>query len=823
MRRLSRRDFLKTSSLVAASIALAACEADQEPTFPGKWIPTPTQPLSGGKMENNEQSFIYLPQSMERGIEKSGWRIIGPGGGGAQYIPTIHPNDPDTALVACDMTGSYITQNGGKTWRQINFKGWVRAFAFNPTKPSTIYAGGTGLYRSEDSGKTWQLIFPDPSSVVQEKTVGDHADHSYVSSDNWPGGKVEAICVDPDDSRQLFIGINCGRLAVFRTVDGGVNWMECAQMEGSHFVKSYLDFTSPVVDRKLFYLSDTGIFNLSTNNNYVKRIPIPTQGEIADFSYGLDKSTGKQIFYITTSFSYKVKQFTSGVLRSLDLGNTWEALENGLDADLTGGQNRRFTRIATCPKDANIVYVSAVEPGEESSGSIVDYFGIFKSEDMGESWNWALKIGQTNPPNRTLGWVERDYSTTWGGAPFNLSVSPSNPQICYATDWGTTYRTNDGGTSWQQLYCETFPDGSVSTRGLDVTNIYFICFDPHHKDHLALTCTDIGAFHSTNGGRSWKHTIKGVPHSWANTCYAIIFDPDIEERSWSAWSNCHDMPRPKMFKAGKFHLYQGGICKSEDSLLTWKPSSNGLPPKCVPTDLIIDPRSPVGKRTLYVAIIGKGVYKSIDDGHTWQEKNTGITGNRNAWRIILLPDSTLYLLVCRGFGAGKEIDGAIYKSTDGAERWQPMKMPSRSNFPNDLAYDPSKPVRMYLACWPITVESKERFGGLYRTEDGGETWVNIFDESSHVYGVISDPNQPSRVFLTNFEGSVFRSDDLGKHWNRLGGYNFKWAKQPILDPYNKNMLYITTFGSSVWYGPADGVEGVFKDISQLPISQTPDD
>src|ERR1017187_6985685 len=38
-----------------------------------------------------------------------GWRILGPGGGGSLFHPTVSPHDSRTALVACDMTGSYLT------------------------------------------------------------------------------------------------------------------------------------------------------------------------------------------------------------------------------------------------------------------------------------------------------------------------------------------------------------------------------------------------------------------------------------------------------------------------------------------------------------------------------------------------------------------------------------------------------------------------------------------------------------------------------------------------------------------------------------------
>src|SRR6266566_6004787 len=48
--------------------------------------------------------------------------VIGPGGGGAMFNPTISPHDANTVLVSCDMTGSYITHDGGQSWRMFNLR-----------------------------------------------------------------------------------------------------------------------------------------------------------------------------------------------------------------------------------------------------------------------------------------------------------------------------------------------------------------------------------------------------------------------------------------------------------------------------------------------------------------------------------------------------------------------------------------------------------------------------------------------------------------------------------------------------------------------------
>src|SRR5690349_601140 len=77
--------------------------------------------------------------------------ILGPGGGGAMFHPLVSPHDNNTVLIACDMTGSYITHDGGQTWRMFNLRGVVDFFAFDPKDPKTMYAHATGLWRSTDN------------------------------------------------------------------------------------------------------------------------------------------------------------------------------------------------------------------------------------------------------------------------------------------------------------------------------------------------------------------------------------------------------------------------------------------------------------------------------------------------------------------------------------------------------------------------------------------------------------------------------------------------------------------------------------------------
>src|SRR5690348_5122006 len=103
------------------------------------------------------------------------WKVIGPGGAGGMFLPTISPHDPNIVLEHCDMTGAYISLDGGMSWRMFNLRGVVSAFAFDPRDPTIIYAGNHALWKSTDTGKTWRMMLPDPARGTVEHMRDDHA------------------------------------------------------------------------------------------------------------------------------------------------------------------------------------------------------------------------------------------------------------------------------------------------------------------------------------------------------------------------------------------------------------------------------------------------------------------------------------------------------------------------------------------------------------------------------------------------------------------------------------------------------------------------
>src|SRR5260370_11065862 len=174
-----------------------------------------------------------------------GWRIIGPGGGGSLFHPTVSPHDSRTVLVACDMTGAYLTHDGGAHWRIVNLGEPVRFFVFDPVDANVIYAKALGIFRSADNGETWTRFFPRD---VRQITMGDDHAEGYLHTAGQPAGEVTALAIDPADSRSLYLALGA---ALWTSVDGGATWQKSADLRRPAR-QIWIDVRSPRGARTLY-------------------------------------------------------------------------------------------------------------------------------------------------------------------------------------------------------------------------------------------------------------------------------------------------------------------------------------------------------------------------------------------------------------------------------------------------------------------------------------------------------------------------------------------------------------------------------------------
>ena len=713
------------------------------------------------------------------------FKVVGPGGGGAMFHATINPHDANEVLVACDMTGSYISHDGGKSWRMFNLRGPVHFFAFDPVDPHTMYAGTEALWRSGDDGETWKLVWPRPATVLTVYMATDHADETIVADPN-PIGKIVAFAIDPANSRMLFASaVKDGKAGVFRSTDFGVTWERLHDLQNPP-QKMWVDPTSDKANRDIYIAQKDGVTVRS--HGQWQFHAAPNRVTFTDTSAGFAPQQGA-ILYATSQ---------SGIYLSRDSGATW--LPSPLPGK--GAQVRAIATSLLHPRSAYVSYSHLQLDGKT-------WMGVARTRDAGHTWSLVWKEDKTSSPNIHDNWISKQIGVEWGENPLELSVAEQDPELCYGTDFGRTMITTDGGATWRGAYSKQVADGNWTSTGLDVTTNYGYLFDPFDKSRRFIPTTDIGLFRSEDNGRSWTRSVTGVPEAWSNTTYWVIFDPAIRNKMWGVMSGTHDLPRPKMWRTRSVSTYQGGVCVSTDGGRTWEPSSKGMP-ETAPTHILLDPDSPAGHRTLWVAAMGRGVYKSTDDGATWTLKNQGITQSEPlAWRLARAKDGTLYVVIARRSEDGSintPGDGALYKSTNGGESWTPVTLPSGVNGPNGLTVDPDHPNRLYLSAWTRATHDHGIGGGIFLSDDGGKSWKNVLDRDQHIYDVTVDPRNANTLYAAGFESSAWRSTDRGLHWTRISGFNFKWAHRVMPDLNDPNMIFITTFGGGVWHGAASGAK-----------------
>jgi photosystem II stability/assembly factor-like uncharacterized protein len=718
------------------------------------------------------------------------FKIVGPGGGGAMFRPVVSPHDPNTVLVACDMTGAYITHDGGKSWRMFNLRGVAEFFVFDPHDKNVIYVQSTALWRSQDEGETWKLIYPKPAAVKGVKMDSDHSDEDVIA-DPDALGTISAMAIDPGNSKILYAAAGDrkkGPFGLFISRDAGESWSKLGDLSGAA-LKVFVNQTSSAEQRSVVVAGSDFVSVWAPSG--MKNVSVPVGKKITDISAGFTTDAKPILYTISDETVASVSD---------DLGVTWRKVE-------VGKGNVKLRAIATSLLHPETAYVSYRDL--EDAG--VRYMGVAKTTDTGHTWSlvWKEDIKKVGADGANVhdAWISEKFGSDWAENPLTLSVANQDANLVYATDLGRTMKSSDGGATWNAVYSQKSNDGGWTSTGLDVTTSYGYHFDPFDQNRQFISTTDIGLFRSEDGGKSWIQSTDGVPRDWRNTTYWIVFDPAVKGRVWSVNSWTHDLPRPKMWRRSGVAKYRGGVCLSTDGGKTWTKSNDGME-QTAATFILLDPTSPVDSRTLYVTGFARGVYKSTNGGKSWTLKNTGITQKEPfAWRISRDNKGVLYLLVSRRSedgSIGTDKDGAIYRSTDGAEHWTPVAMPEGANAPNGLAIDPKDPNRLYLATWARATGEHGDGGGIYLSEDAGKTWKQVLDRDRHIYDVTIDPRDAKFLYATGFESSAWISKDAGEHWNRIPGFNFKWGHRVTPDPKDPKAIYITTFGGGVWHGSVDG-------------------
>ena len=684
------------------------------------------------------------------------WRSIGPDRGGRVTAVAGLVNDRFTYYMGATGGGVWKTVNAGITWAPISdpfFKtGSVGSIAVSQSDPSIIYVGmgeaclrsnishGDGVYKSTDAGKTWRNIgLRDTSQIGKVLVDPRNPDLVYVAAVGHPYG--------PNEER-----------GVFRSEDGGQTW------------------------KKILFVNDkTGAVDLAADSHDPRTIYAATW-QVLRMPWDIDE-VGPG----------------SGIYKTVDGGDTWTRLTDGLPATDMG-------KIGLTVSPINSRRVWATIGGDDG--------GIYRSDDAGQTWQLL---------NGSFEMHSRQYY--YG----HIFADPQQLNTVYTFSSKDFYKSTDGGKTW----------GRIQTPHGDYHDLWI---DPR-DDQRMVNGNDGGATVTFDGGKSWSSennqpTAQFYTVRTDNSFPYHVYGAQQDNTTVSISSDASAAGRgagPGAAPAPPFEEVGGGesgyvLPDLQDSNIIYAGAYWGLLTRFdrrtgIARNITVWPDYPGGRTgaqqkyrfqwtfpiaetpaapgVIYAG--GNVVFKSTDQGASWQPISPDLTRNNetreNGGRLEDVYCTVFTIAASpvdkNTIWAGSD-DGLIHVTRDGGKAWsdvtpigvQPW---TRINVIEASTHDPAT---AYAAVNRYQMDDFRPY--IYRTHDYGKTWaliVNGIPSDTFVRTVRQDPARPGLLFAGT-ETGVYVSFDEGDRWQSL---QLNLPVVPVTDLTVKDGdLIASTQGRAFW-------------------------
>lgn len=353
-----------------------------------------------------------------------------------------------------------------------------------------------------------------------------------------------------------------------------------------------------------------------------------------------------------------------------------------------------------------------------------------------------------------------------GGRVSDLAFRPRDPKtlyVAYAT--GGLWRSKNRGTTFQPVFEKeaTSCIGSIAVaRGKKEDGSQdTVWVGTGEGNGRNSSSWGNGVYRSTDGCKTWEHCGLAETHDIPR----IAVDPRNADVCYAAalgqlWSR-----NPER-----------GLYKTEDGGKTWSLALR-IDDRTGCCEVVLDPANP---DVVYAAMYDRvrtawsfssggpqgGIYRSKDGGKTWKKLTKGLpkqTG-RIGLDVFAKDTSRLIAVVEATEGGANSIrddrmrGGGVFRSDDGGETWRRLSVRSpRAFYFSKVKFDPKDDKRVYMLGWTTEV-----------SDDGGLTFregsANLLHADHHA--ILVDPADPDHLVIGT-DGGVYQSDDRGETWDFL--------------------------------------------------------
>ncbi len=690
---------------------------------------------------------LAQPAEVPIGLE---WRNVGPGGTGTRVVDlAVVQSDPATVYAATASSGVWKTTNAGTTWTplfQHEASISIGGIAVAPSNPDIVWVAtgepnmrnlrstfrGSGVYKSTDAGRTWQRM---------GLTAARHM------------GRIVVHPTNPDVVFATVVGsmwqTNPAQQAVrglYKTTDGGATWrktLSAGPMAG--IVDLAMDPANPDV----LYAA-------------------AWQRERRDWSY---INVGPD----------------SGLFKSVDGGETWARLTEGLPATPTGRPG-----LAVCRSRPSTVY--AVVEGEEG--------GVYRSTDAGATWTRRNTMGASSmyygqvrcdpaDPDRVYVLQTQMAISTDGGASFStdipgrsvhvdhhaLWINPANPRHQWLGNDGGLYQTLDRGETWR------FHGQTASTQ------FYAVAVDM--REPFYYVCGGTQDNNSLCGPSATRHTDGIVNDDWYVTTggdgFALQIDPTDPSVVYTE-SQYGGLVRFNPFTGERRRIAPRA---PEGDRYRWNWNA----------PMRISPHDP---DTFYYG--SQYLFRTRDQGETWTTVSPDLTRRIDIDERYRMSDYGTLLWIDEsprreGWLAVGTDDGLIQLSEDGGGTWRqaaPIPGVRRLAQIRRVFHSAHDDRTLYVAASSHENDDFRPF--VARSTDHGLTWTRLdrtLPAREPVLALAEDPVNPHLLFAGTQLG-IYASLDGGARWFSLRLNLPTNAVHDMVIHPREGDLVIGTHGRGIW-------------------------